>query len=196
MFVTTQLTELGLLFRSSRTSPFGRRPETQSHRYHGGWSEYVGQTDMTKPTRKPIFLPPGGGRPYPMGRISSVFKADGTETESRCAISEWWLEPNTKGPGPHSHNDDDDFYVLEGTMSILIGDRWVDAPKGSFVLAPGGLTHDFENRTSKRVGILNISTPGGFEDNMPSIAKWFAEHPPGDALPSPSKRESAGHAKY
>jgi membrane-bound ClpP family serine protease len=49
------------------------------------------------------------------------------------------------------------------------------------VLAPGGVTHDFENRTSSRAGVLNLSTPGGFEDEMPSIAAWFLEHPPGDA---------------
>ncbi len=133
--------------------------------------------------RQPIFLPPGGGRAYPMGRISSIFKADGDETGSRYSISEWWLEPNTKGPGAHSHDEDDVFFVIEGTMSFLVGDTWVDAPRGSFVLAPAGLTHDFENRTSERAGVLNFSAPGGFEPHMPAIAGWFAEHPPGDAVP-------------
>lgn len=136
---------------------------------------------MARKQRAPIFLAPGEGRAYPMGRISSVFKADRDETESRYSISEWWLEPHTQGPGAHSHEEDDVFYVLEGTMSVLLGDRWVDAPKGSFVVAPGGLTHDFENRTSERAGVLNISAPGGFEKDMPSIARWFAEHPPGRA---------------
>lgn len=116
-----------------------------------------------------------------MGRISSVFKADRDETESRYSISEWWLEPNTKGPGAHVHDEDDVFYVLEGTMSILLCDRWVDAPKGAFVLVPGGLTHDFENRTSERAGVLNISAPGDFEEAMPGIAEWFAKNPPGRA---------------
>lgn len=131
--------------------------------------------------RAAVYLRPGEGRSYPMGRISAIFKADGNETASRYSISEWWLEPHTQGPAPHSHEEDDIFYVIEGTMSVLIGDRWVDAPKGSFVLVPGGMTHDFQNRTSKRAGALNISVPGDFEENMPSIAEWFAEHPPGDA---------------
>ena len=134
-----------------------------------------------KKKREPVFLKPGGGRAYPMGRISSVFKADREETASQYSISEWWLEPNTKGPGAHSHEEDDVFYVLEGTMSILLGERWVDAPKGSFVIAPGGLTHDFENRTDARAGMLNVSAPGGFEEEMPGIAEWFLKNPPGDA---------------
>jgi hypothetical protein len=44
---------------------------------------------------------------------------------------------------------------------------------GSFVLVPGGVTHDFENRTSKRAGMLNFSVPGDFEEHMPGIAEWF-----------------------
>ena len=131
--------------------------------------------------RNAIFLPPGGGRAYPMGRIASLFLADGSETEERYSISEWWLEPNTKGPGAHSHGEDDVFYVIEGTMSLLLGDRWIDAPRGSFVLAPAGMTHDFENRSASRAGVLNFSIPGGFETHMPGIAKWFSEHPPEDA---------------
>jgi quercetin dioxygenase-like cupin family protein len=123
---------------------------------------------------------PGGGRCYPMGRISAVFKADGDETARAYSISEWWLEPNCTGPGAHSHPEDDVFFVIEGTMSLLIGDKWIDAPAGSFVLVPGGTTHDFENRSDKRAGVLNF-TPGPFEEAMPGIAEWFAEHPPGNA---------------
>ena len=131
--------------------------------------------------RTALYEPPGGGRSYPMGRIASVFLADGDETERRYSISEWWLEPNTKGPGAHSHDEDDVFYVVEGTMSFLLGDHWVDAPVGSLVLAPGGTTHDFENRSATRAGVLNFSVPGDFETSMPGIARWFAEHPPGNA---------------
>ncbi len=56
-----------------------------------------------------------------------------------------------------------------------------EATKGSFVLAPGGVPHDFENRTDARAGFLNISVPGGFEEHMPPIAEWFRERSPKDA---------------
>jgi mannose-6-phosphate isomerase-like protein (cupin superfamily) len=70
--------------------------------------------------------------------------------------------------------------VVEGTMSLLVGDEWVDAPKGSFVLIPGGTTHDFENRSDRRAGVLNFSN-GVFEPEMEGIAAWFRDNPPGDA---------------
>ena len=136
---------------------------------------------MSKLDRQAIFLEPNAGRRYPMGRIQAVFLADGAETSDRYSVSQWWLDPHTKGPGAHSHEEDDLFFVIEGTMSFLLGDRWVEAPAGSFVLAPGGTIHDFENRSDARAGALNFSAPGGFEESMPGIAEWFAEHPPEDA---------------
>jgi mannose-6-phosphate isomerase-like protein (cupin superfamily) len=130
--------------------------------------------------RKPILLGPGAGRAYAMGRISAIFKADGDETANACSISEWWLEPRTTGPDAHQHDEDDIFYVLEGTISFLVGEEWSHAGKGAFVLIPGGMQHDFENRGEVRAGVLNISVPGGFEPAMPAISDWFRENPPGD----------------
>jgi mannose-6-phosphate isomerase-like protein (cupin superfamily) len=138
-------------------------------------------TPPTPSTRQPVVLAPGEGRAYPMGRISAVFKADEAETDSKYSVSEWWLDPHTQGPGAHAHPEDDIFYVIEGTMSILVGERWVDATRGAFVLIPGGTTHDFENRSDALAGVLNFSAPGAFEPAMPGIAEWFAQHPPQDA---------------
>ena len=138
------------------------------------------------PPRRALVLKPGEGRSYCMGgRIAAVFKADHGETAERYSISEWWLEPHTTGPGPHSHPEDDVFYVIEGVMSFLVDGAWVDAPRGSFVLAPGGSTHDFENRGDVRAGVLNISAPGGFEQHVPGIAQWFIDNPPGYAANPP-----------
>lgn len=85
------------------------------------------------------------------------------------------------GPGTHQHPEDDVFYVLEGTMSVMVADRWVDAPAGSFVLVPGGTPHDFENRSDARAGMLNVGVPGDFEQHMPGIAQWFRDRSPEDS---------------
>jgi mannose-6-phosphate isomerase-like protein (cupin superfamily) len=150
---------------------------------------------MAVSKRNPIHLAPNGGRPYAMGPLHAVFKADGAETRGRYSISEWWLEPYTKGPGAHSHPDDDVFYVLEGTLSFRLGDRWIDAKQGSFVLAPGGMAHDFENRTARRAGMLNVSVPGEFEDHMPGIAEWFRARSVTDARTAGAPPVEARRAK-
>src|SRR5271154_348488 len=114
-------------------------------------------TDSASDGRRPVVLRPGEGRVYPMGRISAVFKADGAETARGYSISEWWLDPYTKGPGPHAHPEDDVFYVLAGTMNVLVGTEWIEAGTGSFVVVPGNVTHDCENRGTERAGVLNVS---------------------------------------
>ena len=123
--------------------------------------------------RTPIVLLPNKGRVYAMGPVSAVFKADGDETRGQYSISEWWLDPYTKGPGAHSHEEDDVFFVIEGKLSFFVGGKWIDAPKGSLVIAPANTPHDFENRTAKRAGALNLSVPGDFEPHMQGIAEWF-----------------------
>ena len=134
---------------------------------------------MKNEIRKPIFLAPGEGRSYSMGTMSALFKADGAELAGNYSISEWCLEPFSKGSGAHNHEEDDIFFVIEGTLHFLIGEEWQEAPKGSFVLAPSGTTHDFENRGEVRAGALNISVPGNFEQHMPKIVSWFEQNPLG-----------------
>jgi mannose-6-phosphate isomerase-like protein (cupin superfamily) len=123
--------------------------------------------------REAIHVRPGAGREYDLGPVHAIFKADGAETRGQYSISEWWLEPYTRGPGAHQHEEDDVFFVIEGTLSFFVDGAWLDAPKGSLVIAPGGTPHDFENRTAKRAGALNFSVPGDFEPHLPAIAEWF-----------------------
>ncbi len=129
------------------------------------------------PRSRVLHIPFGAGRSYQMGSISSTFLADGDETADTYSISEWWLEANQRGPGAHSHDANDDiFYVLEGTMTFLVGNEKLDATKGTFLRVPAGVVHDFENNSSARSGVLNIYIPGGFEQEMPGIVQWFREH--------------------
>ncbi len=124
-----------------------------------------------------ILLKPNEGRRYNLGSMTAIFKADEEETDEQYSVSEWWLDPNSDGPGVHSHEANDEiFYVLEGTCSFLVGEEWVNADRGSFLKIPATVQHDFANRTSCRAGILNFFVPGGFERHMPSIVKWFGEN--------------------
>ena len=125
-------------------------------------------------TRKAIIVPPGEGRAYPMGRISAVFKVDLDETANAYSLSEWWLEPRTRGPGAHAHDEDHVYYVIEGVVSVGIDGQWSDAARGSYIQIPGGTPHDFENRGTVRAGFMSLNVPGGFEARMADIAPALA----------------------
>ena len=125
----------------------------------------------------PIVLMPGEGRSYDCGTMRAVFKADGAETGDRYSVSEWWLEPHSTGPGAHSHEANDElFLVLAGRPSVLVGETWHDLPAGGFLMIPAGTVHDFENRTDAPAGLFNVFVPGGFEPMMPAIVAWFRDN--------------------
>jgi mannose-6-phosphate isomerase-like protein (cupin superfamily) len=106
--------------------------------------------------------------------MRSVFKADLEESAHRYSVSEWWLEPDTRGPGVHQHEEDHVFYVIDGTLSVWVsdhssGDRWLDLAKGGYVVIPGDTPHSFENRGAVRAGLIAFTAPRGFEARMPDI---------------------------
>jgi mannose-6-phosphate isomerase-like protein (cupin superfamily) len=132
---------------------------------------------MTRQPRTPIIRLAGEGRAYRMPTMDAVFHADGAETGEAYSVSEWRLKPNSEGPGAHSHEANDEiFRIVEGTMSVLVGEEWIDAPAGSTLIIPAGTTHDFANRTNAPAALFNVFIPGGFEENMPAILKWYEEN--------------------
>jgi mannose-6-phosphate isomerase-like protein (cupin superfamily) len=120
--------------------------------------------------RELIVVPPAGGRHYRLEAMRSRFLADGDETGDRYCVSEWWLEAGELGPGPHSHEANEElFYVLGGTMTFLAGEDVVEAPPGTFLRIPAGVVHDFGNQGAVQAGVLNVFIPGGFEA---SLKRW------------------------
>jgi mannose-6-phosphate isomerase-like protein (cupin superfamily) len=64
----------------------------------------------------------------------------------------------------HVHEDEDDaFYIVEGEMTFLFGERSAAAPPGTFVLVPPGIEHGFRNDGGVPVRMLNIHAPAGFD---------------------------------
>jgi mannose-6-phosphate isomerase-like protein (cupin superfamily) len=120
---------------------------------------------------EPIILRPGEGRAYELGPMRGVFKADGAETGDRYCASEWSVEPGQAGPGPHHHEANEEvFLVTQGTMWFLVGEDWIEAPQGTFLRIPAGVTHDFENRGEQPAAAFNMFMPGGFEK---PFREWF-----------------------
>jgi mannose-6-phosphate isomerase-like protein (cupin superfamily) len=140
----------------------------------------AGMSAEGKSARKGYVVRAAEGRPYGMGRMRAIFLADGPETQCRYCLYEWWLEPRTRGPGVHENPEEHVFCVIAGTLSLYLEGNWTDAPRGSYAVIPGGVPHDFENRGAEPCGFIGINVPGGFEEDLPDIVRWFAEHPPGD----------------
>ena len=71
------------------------------------------------------------------------------------------------GPPPHVHsNEHEAFYVLEGQVDALDGDRRIRTGPGSFVFMPRGSHHAFKNTGNTFAKILLMFTPAGFEGYM------------------------------
>lgn len=128
---------------------------------------------------KPIISHPTDGRLYKLGAAENTqvtFKADGEEVANQYGITEWWMDEGGPSPAPHVHEANDELmYVLEGPVSILVGETWEKMEKGGFVLIPAGIQHTFRNDSNQRVGILNLLLGTSYEAMMPQIVKFFEE---------------------
>jgi quercetin dioxygenase-like cupin family protein len=78
------------------------------------------------------------------------------------------------GPPLHTHRDQDDtFYVLDGVLSIQIGDDVYDLGPGDFATAPPGVPHTFANTRhgQELVRAINVMTPGGFDEFLTEFSR-------------------------
>jgi mannose-6-phosphate isomerase-like protein (cupin superfamily) len=123
-----------------------------------------------------IVLGPGRGERLTVGGSTVALKAGGTETGNTFYCGEVDLAPGFPGPPPHVHERLlDMFYVLEGTLTMRLGDDTLEAEAGTFVCVPPGVIHTFSNPGSSRVRLLNFNTPAGWEDYMRELSAAATE---------------------
>lgn len=95
----------------------------------------------------------------------------GRTTGGRYAIFEDHTPP-LAGPPPHSHPDEEVFYVLEGTYEFVLSD--VTKPfrvmPGEVVRVPSNILHAFKNMGNSVGKLLTIVTPGNLEEYFREIA--------------------------
>ena len=127
----------------------------------------------------PVFHRPGEGEIHAMGPSTVAIKATGEDTGGGFYLGEVTLAPGFPGPPAHVHDRlHDMFYVLEGTLTMRVGDDEREAPAGTFVCAPPGVVHTFANRSDAPVRFLNFNIPGGWEDYMRDLADAAAAGTP------------------
>ncbi len=79
-----------------------------------------------------------------------------------------------QAPPLHMHDDQDDtFFVLEGTLTVQVGDKLYELGPGDFASVPPGIPHTFDNTRKDQppVKVCNLMTPGGLDEQFRDMAK-------------------------
>ncbi len=109
-----------------------------------------------------IVLSPGEGKIVPVPGHKVTLKVLGADTDGAYSLLE--VELVGDGPPRHIHKTEDEaFYVLEGEINVLVGERTLRATAGSFVRIPRGTVHTFSRIEQKPAKLLAIFSPAGFE---------------------------------
>jgi mannose-6-phosphate isomerase-like protein (cupin superfamily) len=91
------------------------------------------------------------------------FLATGEDTNGKYALWEAIVTPGG-GPPPHVHSrEEEGFYVLEGEVTIVVGDKRLVAGPGLFANMPVGTLHSFKNETDRPARMLISVAPAGLE---------------------------------
>jgi quercetin dioxygenase-like cupin family protein len=119
-----------------------------------------------------VVHPPGQGERHLAGSTEIVIKATGEDTGGSFFLAETTIEPGFPGPPPHRHERlHDMFYVLEGTLTVSLGEDTHLLGPGTFVCVPPGVVHTFSNPGDEPVRFLNFNTPSGWEHYMRDLAR-------------------------
>jgi quercetin dioxygenase-like cupin family protein len=127
--------------------------------------------DGGRPVSDAVVRGPGEGEALALGPSGLVFKAEVGDGDGTFYMGELSLAPGFVGPVPHRHERHlDSFFVLEGTLTVRLGDDETEAAAGSYAGAPPGSVHTFSNPSDGTVRALNIMAPGGFEQYLKEAA--------------------------
>ncbi len=109
-----------------------------------------------------IVLSPGERKIVPVPGHKVTHKVVGADTDGAYSLLE--VELVGDGPPRHIHKTEDEaFYVLEGEINVLLGERTIRATAGSFVLIPRGTVHTFSRIGQEPAKLLAMFSPPGFE---------------------------------
>jgi mannose-6-phosphate isomerase-like protein (cupin superfamily) len=119
-------------------------------------------------------------------------KAGAADTGGQYTLLEIALPPGLAAPLHVHHDEDEGFYVLEGSATIHVGDEVVEIASGQHAFGPRDVPHRFVTGPNG-ARMLWVLTPGGFENfveeaSVPAAALTL---PPADVLPPDDVAEIA-----
>ena len=129
---------------------------------------------------QPLYVPGGSGPAWWGPGDQITFLLTGEQTGGAFFIAEVSVAPGG-GPPPHIHRrEEETFYMLQGTMTVQVGGKTLQASPGDCVYLPRGIMHCFKNTGAVDAKFLAVVTPAGLEN-------FFAEafQPAGDRSATP-----------
>ncbi len=142
-----------------------------------------------QPAPQPIVRLSGVGRTIAIVGDVYRFLATGADTGGAYASFEALVPPGG-GPPPHVHTREaENFYVLEGELTVRAGDQTVCAGAGAFVHLPPGLAHSFRNESDAPARMIITVTPAGLEEMFFEVGTPLAEGATTALPPTPEEIE-------
>lgn len=145
-----------------------------------------------------LFVGPDEGKalPNPIGGRMLVKVRDG-DTQGSFSVHDNVIPAGSSGPLPHLHRDHEEtFYVLEGELTVRVGERKITAPEGSFVVIPRGVVHQPSNPGTEPTRVLLIFSPAGMESFFEEAAEQRIPLQAVPADPDVLERRAAFVEKY
>ncbi|MGV0102331.1 cupin domain-containing protein [Nostoc sp. DSM 114167] len=91
------------------------------------------------------------------------FISTGKDTGGKYDLFDAYV-PSNVGTTPHIHlQQDEGFYIVEGTVKFQLNDRVITASPGTFVNVPKGQTHAYRNLEDKPARMLIQGIPSGLD---------------------------------
>jgi quercetin dioxygenase-like cupin family protein len=100
-------------------------------------------------------------------------KAGTAETEGRLALLDQTMPPGYVVPRHIHINDDEAWYVLDGSMTFYCGEQVIEAVERSWVFAPRGLVHTFKVGANG-ARALTFALPSTFADFVAEMGEQTA----------------------
>ena len=87
----------------------------------------------------------------------------GNDTNGRYCLIDMLIPPGG-GPGPHRHDFEESFTVLEGEIEVTFRGKKSVVRSGETVNIPANAPHSFTNVSKQAVRLLCICAPAGLEE--------------------------------
>ncbi len=118
-----------------------------------------------------ITVGPGEGERADFPNLGNRYIIRSDQTGGRFGLLEHTIKPHALGAPMHTHENEDEYsYVLSGRMGAMIGDDVVEAGPGELVVKPRGIPHAFWNAGDEEVHLLELISPGGFDQYFTDMA--------------------------